>query len=257
MKKITLLLLALFFSISGYSQFTPAVEGFESTAGPVASPSNNWPLATGTWLVFDNGFGTATRWGISTITTPPTQVYQGVNSAYINRQTNFSDGQTVEDYLASPLVTIPSNGQLRFWTRAFLAGNQGTVYQIKVAPANANPTDPNSYILVQQWTDADLVANFSTFEEKAVDLSDYAGLSVRVAFVMQQAPLAAPFGDRWFVDEVTIVERCFEPTNLSAQNITQTSAQLTWNSTGSTSWEVATVLDSVVQIFVVRSYRNI
>ncbi|MBM6497770.1 hypothetical protein H9X54_000325, partial [Flavobacterium macrobrachii] len=80
------------------------------------------------WLVFDNGFGTATRWGISTITTPPTQVYQGVNSAYINRQTNFSDGQTVEDYLASPLVTIPSNGQLRFWTRAFLAGNQGTVY---------------------------------------------------------------------------------------------------------------------------------
>ena len=238
MKKITLLLLALFFSISGYSQFTPAVEGFESTAGPVASPSNNWPLATGTWLVFDNGFGTATRWGISTITTPPTQVYQGVNSAYINRQTNFSDGQTVEDYLASPLVTIPSNGQLRFWTRAFLAGNQGTVYQIKVAPANANPTDPNSYLLVQQWTDADLVANFSTFEEKAVDLSEYAGLSVRVAFVMQQAPLAAPFGDRWFVDDVTIVERCFEPTNLSAQNITQTSAQLTWNSTGSTSWEV-------------------
>ncbi|HQA73322.1 choice-of-anchor J domain-containing protein, partial [Flavobacterium sp.] len=144
MKKITLLLLTLLFSFSGFSQFggTGVVEGFESTTGPSALPSNNWALSTGNWLVFDNGTPGNFRWGISTVTTTPTQVYQGANAAYMNRETNFSTGQTYEDYLASPAFTVPANGQLRFWTRGFLIGNQGTVYQIKVAPAAANPTDP-------------------------------------------------------------------------------------------------------------------
>ncbi|HQA75242.1 choice-of-anchor J domain-containing protein, partial [Flavobacterium sp.] len=140
MKRITLLLLSFFFSFTGYSQL--ALEGFESTTGPDALPSTNWTLGTGNWLVFDNGVPTVNRWGISTVTTPPTQVYQGTNAAYMARETNFSAGQTIEDYLASPVFTVPTNGQLRFWTRGFFLGNQGTVYQIKVAPAAANPTDP-------------------------------------------------------------------------------------------------------------------
>ena len=73
MKKITFILLAIFFSTLGYSQFTPIVEGFESTTGPDAAPSTNWTLDTGNWLVFDNGVGTALRWGISTSTAPPTE----------------------------------------------------------------------------------------------------------------------------------------------------------------------------------------
>ena len=159
MKKITLLLLTLFFSFTGYSQL--ALEGFESTAGPDALPSTNWTLGTGNWLVFDNGVPGSFRWGISSVTTPPTQVYQGTNAAYMARETNFAAGLTVEDYLATPVFQVPTNGQLRFWTRGFLLGNQGTVYQVKVAPESADPTDPNSYLLVQQWTDADLVTTIS------------------------------------------------------------------------------------------------
>jgi hypothetical protein len=243
MKKNTIILLMMFFSTVGYSQFTPIVEGFESTSGPEAAPSTNWPLATGNWLVFDNGVGTALRWGISSSTLPPTQVHQGLNSAYMNRQTTFPENQTIEDYLASPEVNIPINGQLKFWTRGFLAGNQGTVYQIKIAPASiANPTDPSAYTLVQQWTDFDLVTSISQFEEKTVDLSDYAGLTVRIAFVMQQAPIISPYGDRWFVDDVSIVERCFDPTLLPVTNITSTSANLNWTSpAGSTIWEIEVV----------------
>jgi len=235
MKRITLLLLSFFFSFTGYSQL--ALEGFESTTGPDALPSTNWTLGTGNWLVFDNGVPTVNRWGISTVTTPPTQVYQGTNAAYMARETNFSAGQTIEDYLASPVFTVPTNGQLRFWTRGFFLGNQGTVYQIKVAPAAANPTDPNSYLLVQQWTDADLVASVSQYEEKVVNLTDYVGLNVRIAFVMQQAPITAPFGDRWFVDNVQVVAQCFDPTALTATPAI-TSAQLSWTNPGTTSWEV-------------------
>ena len=99
MKKITLLLLSFFFAIAGYSQ----TEGFESTTGPDALPSTNWTLGTGNWAVFDNGVGTNVRWGITTVAS---QVYNGVNSAYCNRE-NIGDGNTSIDYLASPLRTVP------------------------------------------------------------------------------------------------------------------------------------------------------
>ena len=235
MKKITLLLLTLFFSFSGYSQL--ALEGFEATTGPEASPSTNWTLGTGNWLVFDNGVPGANRWGISTSTTPPTQVHAGDNAAYMMRETTFPGGQTVEDYLATPVFEVPTNGQLRFWTRGFLLGNQGTVYQVKIAPEIADPTDPNSYLLVQQWTDADLVTTISQYQEKIVDLSAYVGANVRIAFVMQQAPITAPFGDRWFLDDVQVVTQCFAPTALTVTP-SITSASLSWLNPGGTSWEV-------------------
>jgi len=141
----------MFFSVFGYSQM--ALEGFESTTGPAALPSTTWTLGTGNWAVFDNGVGTVQRWGInSTVVTPPTPpiVYQGTNAAYVNRE-NIGQNNTSEDYLATPLVTIPTNGQLRFYTRSFTTGNQGTLYQIKVAPATASQTNPAAYTLVQQW----------------------------------------------------------------------------------------------------------
>ena len=105
-----------------------ALEGFEGTTGPdLTAPTTPtpWTLASGTagnqWAVFDNGVGTNQRWGINNGTvTPPTPplVYAGTNAAYMNRE-NVGQGNTSEDYLATPLVTIPPNGQLRFFTRTF------------------------------------------------------------------------------------------------------------------------------------------
>jgi len=232
MKKITLLLLSFFFAIAGYSQ----TEGFESTSGPDALPSTNWTLGTGNWAVFDNGVGTNVRWGITTVAS---QVYNGVNSAYCNRE-NIGDGNTSIDYLATPLRTIPANGQLKFFTRTFQIGNQGTIYQIKVAPSSASQTDPNAYTLVQQWTDADIVTTFNVYEEKTVDLSAYAGSDVYIAFVMINNQTNGVTNlDRWLVDDVRLVEQCFDPTNLSANNISQTSADLSWSSPGTaTQWEI-------------------
>ena len=223
MKKITLLILFSFFSLIGYSQLQ---EGFES-----GIPS--------AWSVFDNGVGTAQSWTInSTVATPPI-VYQGTNAAYVNRE-NIGQGNTSEDYLATPLVTIPANGQLRFYTRSFTNGNQGTIYQIKVAPSTATQNNPAAYTLLQQWDETTLNTTFNIYEEKVISLSAYAGQQIYVSFVkVYTQPTTTLDGDRWLVDNVSIVQQCLDPTALTANGITQTSANLSWgNPSGATSWEI-------------------
>ena len=242
MKKITLLLLFILFSITGYSQLT---EGFESTTGPDALPSTNWTLASGNWAVFDNGVGTGQRWGNAPIVTP-SNAFQGDNAAYINRENLGTEGLISQDYLSTPLVTIPANGQLRFFARSFASGNQGTLYQIRVAPSTASQTNPAAYNLVQQWDETTLSATFNVYEEKIVDLSAFASQQVYVSFVRVHTQLPGGLngaGDRWLVDNVNIVQRCLEPTNLTFSAITQNGATLNWaNPSGATSWEIEIVL---------------
>jgi hypothetical protein len=248
MKKITLLLLFLFISISSYSQL--ALEGFENTTGPDALPLTSWGLGSGTWAVFDNGIGTNVRWGINAAITTPVTVYQGVNAAYVNRE-NIGAGNTSEDYLATPAVLVPTNGVLHFYTRMFTSGNQGTIYQIKVAPASATQTDPFAYSLVQQWTEDDLIipaSNFNIYTEKTVDLSAFATQFVYVSFVkIFTQPDGNLGGDRWLIDNVSIDSPCLTPTGLTVSAITANSASLNWtnpNGTGTASWEIEVVLAS-------------
>ena len=250
MKKIILLILTLFFSIVGYSQFpTPGVEGFEGTTGPdvpLPTASSPWTLGTGAtgnqWAVFDNGVGLTRRWNINTVAT---NVYQGVNAAYMDRE-NIGQGNTSEDYLATPLVTVPANGQLRFWTRSTIATVSNTEYLIKVN-TNVSPgsqtTVANYTATPAQWTETTLNATYNIYEEKVVDLSAYAGQQVYIAFVMRfTQPTTGLGGDRWLIDRVSLVQRCLEPTNLSATGITQTTANLNWsNPSGSTSWEIEVI----------------
>jgi hypothetical protein len=187
MKKITLLLIFSLLSFVGFSQGLP-LEGFENTSsGPDLSTNpSEWTLDTGTlgnqWMVFDNGVGTGQRWDI--YNSPAANVYAGVNSASINRE-NVGQGNTSEDYLATPLITVPTNGRLRFWTRTGTNGPQGNCfYQIKIAPATAVQNNPAEYTLLQQWNETSLTTTFNIYEEKIVDLSAYANQSVYIAFVM-------------------------------------------------------------------------
>ena len=251
MKKITLLLLFLFSSISGYSQLS--LEGFENTTGPDALPSTNWTLGTGNWAVFDNGVsGTTTnaRWEINSAITTPVSVYQGLNAAYVDRE-NINAGNTSEEFLATPPVLIPANGVLNFYTRMNTTGNQGTIYQIRVAPATASQTDPFAYSLVEQWTEDQLIvptSNFNIYTEKTVDLSAFATQFVYVSFVKIFSQTGSGIGgDRWFIDNVSIDSPCLTPTGLTVSAITTDSASLNWvnpNGTGSASYEIEVVLAS-------------
>jgi gliding motility-associated-like protein len=239
MKKITLLIFAIMLSLTGYGQFS---EGFESANVPNLA-TNQWDLGSpglgsnGIWGVFDNGVGLGQSWNVNA---NAGFFYEGLKAGYMNRE-NIGQGNTAQDYLATPAVTIPANGQLRFFTRSTINANQGTIYKIMVAPATANQDDPAAYTTtVQQWTENELSASFNIYEEKVVNLTAFIGQQVYVAFVMEfTQPTTALGGDRWLIDRVRIVEKCADPTALTAGTITQTSALLSWgNPSGATQWEI-------------------
>ncbi|MGV8994744.1 MAG: choice-of-anchor L domain-containing protein, partial [Flavobacterium sp.] len=233
MKKITLLTLMLFLSFSGFSQIS---EGFEGSTLPDVI-AKQWVLGSGTWGVFDNGVGTTKSWNVNTgVTTPPT-VHGGTRAAYMDRE-NIGVTNTSRDYLATPQITIPTNGELKFWTRTLANGNQGTIFKIMVS--TTSQTTPAAYTLVQQWTEDELTATYNIYEEKSVNLAAYAGQNVYIAFVMEfTQPTAALGGDRWLVDDMRIVEKCLDPTALTATAITQNSATLGWSNPGNaTNFEI-------------------
>lgn len=203
MKK-RLLLIFLFFAIPTVNaQF---FEGFENTTGPDPLPSTNWTLGSGNWAVFDNGVGLGMRWGITNLVAVPPLVIEGQNAAYI-RQEDIGQGNTSEDYLATPAITIPTNGVLSFHSRTSTPNDQGTIFQIKVASASLDQSNPASYTLVEEFTE-DTVNNFYyEYGEKFVDLSAYAGTSVYIAFVRKfTQPSTTIGGDRWLLDLVSVQE---------------------------------------------------
>ncbi|MFT7351444.1 MAG: gliding motility-associated-like protein, partial [Flavobacterium sp.] len=232
-----------------FSQGLP-LEGFESTGGPdlpFPTTPSEWTLGTSvpgnTWQVFDNGVGLQRRWDVIN---GAGNFYAGANATFIDRD-NINQGNTSEDYLATPLVTIPVNGQLKFWTRTGSNGDQNTIYQIKVAPSTATQINPNAYSIVQQYSETTLhttapsttPTNFDVYIQKTVDLSAFAGQSVYIAFVRQfTQPGAGLAGDRWYIDDVQVVQQCFNPTALTATGITFNSANLSWTSPGVTSWQI-------------------
>ncbi|HRN98886.1 MAG TPA: hypothetical protein PLA69_06200 [Flavobacterium sp.] len=119
MKRITLLILALLFSLSGFSQVFS--ESFEGTTTPDLA-SDTWQLGSGTWGVFDNGVGTGQSWTFNDGVSTPPLVYDGTRAAFMNRE-NIGAGNTAQDFLATPAVLVPANGELKLWTRSTLATN--------------------------------------------------------------------------------------------------------------------------------------
>ncbi|POS01828.1 gliding motility-associated-like protein [Flavobacterium croceum DSM 17960] len=237
MKKITFLVIFLFSIASSFAQL--ALEGFENTTGPDALPATNWTLGTGNWAVFDNGVGLAKRWTVNA--TP----YAGTQAAFIDRE-NIGQNNTSEDFLATPLVTVPTNGQLRFWTRLGYNGDAGAKLQIRVAPATApSQTNTASYTTIQEWTETSLVTTYNVYEEKTVDLvaAGYTpGSQIYIAFVMQFTQTGTTLsGDRWFIDDARVISQCLPPTNLTTSALTHNSASLTWTPNGATSWEIEVV----------------
>ncbi len=249
MKKITFLLFALLFSFVGYSQFpTPGTEGFETTTGPdLALPVavSPWTLGTGAtgnqWAVFDNGVAGSPqkRWDRAT-----TNFYNGTQAAFINRKQNGAAAVVSEDYLATPLVTVPVNGQLTFYTRTGFNVPDAVNYLIKVntnTTAGSQTTLANYTTTVQSWDQTTIAATYNVYELKTVDLSAYAGQQVYIAFVRSfTQPTAALAGNSWYVDDVKLVQRCLEPTALTATPSVNT-ASLSWTPNGSTSWEIEVI----------------
>ena len=116
MKKITLLLITLLFSFTAFSQ--ALLQGFETPSTPFGIPAN--------WARFQSGSGSESWF------TDGTTPRSGTKHAMLFGE-NLGVGNSAKYYLASPVVTIPLNGQLRFWVKTSQQGDQGGVFKIKIA----------------------------------------------------------------------------------------------------------------------------
>ncbi|OYQ49000.1 choice-of-anchor L domain-containing protein, partial [Flavobacterium aurantiibacter] len=220
MKKITLLLFLLVFS-----KLVAQTEGFES-----GIPAD-WAVINGT-----NGIGANLQWTATPTPFPSTFApCAGVNSAFINFE-QIGINNTEEDWLITNQRLVPANGQLRFLVRQLAAGDQGTLFQVRVS-INPNQTNQSAYTIVQSFTESDLQdlnGDITVCDEKVVDLpASLVGQQVYIAFVrVFTQPTPARGGDRFLLDNVRITERCLTPNGLDVASVQSTTVQLTWNNPG-------------------------
>lgn len=224
MKKTLLAVMAMM-SLCSYAQQT--FEGFESpwTGSPAAPPG---------WTVV-NEAGPAITWKQSTANAVDQPAFQDNHAAYLNRET-VSTGVT-KDWLISPVLYIPANGILEFYSRLTIAADQGSIYKVLVS-TNPDGSDLSSYTTL--YTATELQINPIQTEYNRIEVAlppALEGTTVHIAFYMEGNNM-----DRWLIDEVQVRSQCAKPTNLITTNITTNTATLGWTETGTaTTWEVAVV----------------
>ena len=236
MKKIFLTTIFIFISLLSFAQITTlAGEGFEGSTFPPAG-----------WAVFDNGVNAVppVNWATNTIAN------SGVKAAYMNRPGNIGANSIAKDFLSTPAVTVPANGELKFFMKNILPTVQVTKYQVRIKLVSAGAQNiPAGYNLVVQYTDIDLAA-YNAYEQKVVPIpAAYTGVPVYIAFCCEVTqPFATSVGNRWWVDDVNIVSSCLTPAGSSLNAVASaTTSTINWNATaGTTSYDIENVPDDTI-----------
>ena len=173
-------------------------ENFDSGAIPDTSDpyTTIWTLPSGVWMMFNTGSGVsaARNWGPSAtyFTSSPTSIYA-------RRTTALTVGETVSVFIASPLITILPNSQLSFKVRRNEGGDTDTKLLIRIGYPPYPQDDPSNFpVIVKEYICTGLddnnlsydpitnpTATYSTWVEKIVDLSSYAGQTCYLAFNRQ------------------------------------------------------------------------
>ncbi|WP_188361223.1 T9SS-dependent choice-of-anchor J family protein [Flavobacterium orientale] len=196
MKKLYIFTLLFFSSFNMFSQF---YEGFEGDTFPPPG-----------WLVADSGAeGVAQPYSWTRIEIPNI----GNWAAYMDRY-NIGMGNTSLDWLITPQISVTSNQKLFFSSRTTLAGNQGTLFQVRVS-TNPNQSELSSYTVLQQYTEHEINSTFNIYQENAIDLQAFVGQTIHIAFVRVFTQPTEPFGgDRWLLDDIYITHQSmYNPNN--------------------------------------------
>jgi hypothetical protein len=137
-----------------------------------------------------------------------------------------------EDWLISPMFIVPANASVHFVSRLLQNGDQGSIYKVMIGSNLDNLSTFNS---IYTATEFEMNSAQTNYVEKDIAIpAQYMFQQVYVAFVM-----VGSNADGWMVDNVQIASNCPEPTNLTAGDLTGTSAALSWTQIGgATSWEV-------------------
>ncbi|WP_168196937.1 fibronectin type III domain-containing protein [Flavobacterium alkalisoli] len=221
MRKFTFMIFMSLFSIASFGQL--ATEGFET-----------WPPTD--WGIYNNGSGMLKFWVQTAAGDTTFPAYAGDHAALVDKE-NVSDTAPVpQDWLVTPQFTLPSNPQLRFFSRLGLNGDQGSLYRIMIS-ADADPSDLSAYVQVEEWTETQINPTQQVYTEKILSLPEnLVGQQVYVAFV-----LVGDDGDRWLIDNVSVVQECLAPENITVDNTGLNTADITWDANGATSWEIEIV----------------
>jgi hypothetical protein len=86
--------------------------------------------------------------------------------------------------LVSPAVTIPVNGQVRFYSKQAQPADFNGEYTIRIS--TTSQTDPTTFTTVQTYDEATvgpIVSGAPAWEQKFVLLPTYVGQTVYIAFV--------------------------------------------------------------------------
>lgn len=206
---------------------------FTTACASLALPFNeNFEAATfppSCWTSFrgTNNLGTSDDW----IRTTSNTYNSSAGTAFVDFE-SVTSGQLTEDWLVTPRLIIPNNGspvKLKFMERQKYSETYGTNYYIKVS--TTSQTTHAAFTNVTQYGES---AFSTTYTERVVDLTAYAGQTIYIAFVMSQND-----GDGWYVDNVTVKEEVAAPVATAATNILPHSFTANWNSvTNATGYEL-------------------
>ncbi|WP_405610995.1 choice-of-anchor J domain-containing protein [Polaribacter sp. Asnod1-A03] len=177
MKKITLFI-ALLLTASVFAQFP---ESFDTEIPE-------------TWEVFigENGLGTSGTW------------YHNESGYAVVSWDSDTGGGIAENWLVSPKVSVLETASiLTFFTADYYATDYGSEMTIRVS--TTSQVNISDFTVLKTIDELD-ITTAATFESFSVDLSDYIGSEVYIAFVMSNDD-----GDAWFLDDIDLVANASAP----------------------------------------------
>ncbi|MBR9914568.1 MAG: T9SS type A sorting domain-containing protein [Algicola sp.] len=141
------------------------------------------------WISFrgiDN-IGTANDW---------IKVIDSQSNAHAFSRFSNVDIGVAEDWLVTPLIDLSnvSDSELRFFSKETYGTFYASQYDVRIS--TSSQTDHASFTTVTTYTDF----NTSNYEESIVDLSDYDGQQIYIAFVHIDE-----FEDDWLLDDITLM----------------------------------------------------
>ncbi|NHM03821.1 T9SS type A sorting domain-containing protein [Flavobacterium celericrescens] len=190
------------------------------------------PLATflpTCWQEADNGDLTA---GPAAFLTGAWVVDGFANSGTTGAARILIDGAVDNDWVLSPLYTIPATGyELKFDAAATQSGGTGvptTAWEADDFVEVLVSTGTTNWIVLHTFNDTNVPSNIG--EPIIIDLDTYAGLDVRFAFRAFEGTANGAAAIDFSIDNFEIRETpaCLEPTNLTASNVSDTSIDLSW-----------------------------
>ncbi|MFV0502317.1 MAG: choice-of-anchor J domain-containing protein [Bacteroidales bacterium] len=210
MKKLLFFLMAMIFAMQGWSQTTLS-EGFESTT----FPPDDWMIV--------NTLGPSTPWTRST-----SYSQSGSACAF----TNYNSSGAI-NYMITPKLVINSlTDSISFWARMdyFDATYNQTFLKILVSTTDNNVISFDTTTLLHispSFTSTPNNQITDVWKKWTISLSDYIGQDIYIAFRQTDND-----GYGLCIDDVTgpnlFVPTCAKPKNITATNITTTTADIGW-----------------------------